>query len=67
MALKTRINPNNMFARVATFSALDEAYECHMSPENLYADGERSREQANALAKRLQADYQERRNELIFA
>lgn len=67
MPLTRRVNENNMFARVTSFVALDSNYEMMLSPENLHADGERTQAQARALAARIQKDYEERRNELIFA
>lgn len=67
MPLTRKVNENNMFARVTNFVDLDERVEMMLSPENLYADGERSRTQAQALAKRINKDAEERRNELVFA
>lgn len=60
------VNAKNMFARVTTFSALEDYRESMLSPENLYADGERTASEAKALSARIQKDYQERRNEIVF-
>lgn len=65
--LELEANPNNMFARINSFAALDDNYEILLSPENLYADGERTRTQAKAFAVRIRKDYEERRNELVFS
>ena len=54
----------NMFARADTLAKLDEMFEIVTSPENLYADGERSHSQANSMYRRYKHDYEERRAEL---
>lgn len=58
-------NPNNRFARVTSVTELDNMFEVLTSPENLYADGERTQAEAKALNDRLVKDYKERESELL--
>lgn len=58
-------NPKNRFADIKTFADLEGFFEDLTSPENLYADGERSRAEAQALYNQLLHDYNERDEELI--
>ena len=57
----------NVFARVETLDALDDMFEVMVSPENLYADGERSHADAERLYQRLRHDYQHRQSEIRLA
>lgn len=54
----------NMFATIADLGELEDLFECMVSPENLYQDGERSRAQANAALKRIRHDYDHRKAQL---
>lgn len=55
----------NRFANAKTFSELQNMYEAATSPENLYADGERSPEEARDLLRQLTADFNARDDELL--
>lgn len=55
------------FAYAQTLDELEERWEVFTSPENLYADGERSYNEARALLARYQRDFQTRRSELVGA
>lgn len=57
----------NRFASAKTFSELQNMYEAAVSPENLYADGERSPEEARDLHRQLTADFNARDDELLEA
>jgi hypothetical protein len=57
----------NFFARVETLAELDSRFEMMVSPENLYADGERSHAEAERLYNRLRHDYQHRQSEIRLA
>jgi hypothetical protein len=54
----------NRFANAKTFSELQDMYYSLTSPENLYADGERTQVEAQALSRQLKADYEARDREL---
>jgi hypothetical protein len=58
-------NPKNRFASAKTFAELEDMFEYATSPENLYADGERSRAEAQTLHNHLLYDYTERDEELV--
>lgn len=58
-------NPKNRFASAKTFADLEGMFEDFTSPENLYADGERSRTEAQALYNHFLHDYTERDEELV--
>lgn len=58
-------NPNNRFASAKNFTDLEHMFEGATSPENLMADGERSRADAQVLHDKLMHDYLERDEELI--
>ena len=60
-------NQNNRFANAKTFGELQNMYEAAVSPENLYADGERSPKEAQALFNKLTADFNARDEELLKA
>lgn len=60
-------NRPRYFDRMNTIEELDDNFEMMTSPECLYADGERSRTQANALYKRLRTDYDHRASEIRLA
>ena len=57
----------NVFARVEPLAALDGMFEVMVSPENLYADGERSHAEAERYYQRLRHDYQHRQSEIRLA
>lgn len=54
----------NRFANAKTFAELEDMYECAVSPENLLADGERSRAEANRLFNQIGEDFNARDEEL---
>lgn len=58
---------NNVFAHVDTLAELEDVFECAVSPENLYADGERTRAQANTAYKRFKHDYDHRASQIRLA
>lgn len=62
--MQTTTETANMFARFSDLVMLDLAHLNAMSPENLAADGERSIEAQRARFKRIQRDYNERREQL---
>lgn len=54
----------NRFANAKTFAELEDLYEAAVSPENLLADGERSRAEANRLFNQIGEDFNARDEEL---
>lgn len=58
---------NNIFNRCDTKEKMDDLYYSLTSPENLYADGERSHQQAMDLAKEYNNHYQHRLAEIQIA
>jgi hypothetical protein len=54
----------NMFAGAKSIAHLESLFEVLMSPENLYADGERSQREAIARAVQLKKDFSARHKEL---
>lgn len=57
----------NKFANCKTFPDLEFAYEMAMSPENISCDGELSRAEVAARAKRFEEDFKAREFELSLA
>lgn len=57
----------NVFAHITTLEDLKFRFECATEPENLFADGERTRTQAKAMFRALSRDYQHRESEIRLA
>lgn len=57
----------NFFANAKTLTELEDRFESMVSPENLFADGERSRTEANRRYKRLSRDFSHRESEIRLA
>lgn len=58
------LEKKNRFASAKTFAELEDMYESAVSPENLYADGERSPAEAQRLFNQIGEDFNVRDEEL---
>lgn len=62
--MANKVATRNWFASANNKEELEDMFANMVSPENLYADGERSRAEANARYAMLRKDYSARGREL---